>query len=296
MAARSVGMNTRRGKFSLARGDAYDAGMVARAARAGLSMGPLAGATVVVTRPALTAPAVRRRVVALGGSAIALPGLALRCVAGAEAVAARRALRDAARADVVVFVSPAAVRFAWMLVPTLRFRRDTFVCAPGAGSVRALQRRGVRGAVCPAGRQDSEGLLALDQLANLRRRRVVLIGAEGGRGLLPRELRARGAHVDAAVVYQRLPPRLSRRPLAALAQAPGPLIALFSSAEALVNLHACLPPPLFARLAAHDCVASSARIGEVARTLGLTRVHRAAGAAPAALLDEACRVLALHRL
>ncbi|MEN6538749.1 MAG: uroporphyrinogen-III synthase, partial [Mizugakiibacter sp.] len=54
---------------------------------------PLAGATVAITRPAGSGGALARRVRALGGAPLLLPGLSLR---GAEdADAARRALRDA---------------------------------------------------------------------------------------------------------------------------------------------------------------------------------------------------------
>jgi len=256
--------------------------------------GPLAGASVIVTRPSGTAAALRRRVQALGGNAVGLPGISLR--AAQDTVRVRKQLRAAQSADIVIFTSPAAVRFAFALFPRLRLRRATQVCVPGSGSARALQRHGVKNAVYPAGRRDSEGLLALPLFARLRNRRVALIGAPGGRDLLPRELRARGAHVDFVNAYERARPRLDRRHLRALEVAPTPLVSLFSSADALTNLHAVLSPALFAHLAAHDGVVSSARIAEIARTLGFTRVHVAASAEPADLLDRACIVMALHRL
>ena len=267
--------------------------MASKAPISPLARRPLAGASIVVTRPAATAAALRRRIVALGGTPVGLPGFGLGRVA--DVAAARRALRATASADVVVFTSPAAVRHAWQLLPTLRLRRRTCVAAPGAGSVRALRRRGVA-AVFPPDRQDSEGLLRMPPLARVRGRRVTLVGAAGGRDLLARELRARGARVTFVETYRRLPPRLTRRHLAVLEAAPPPLIVLASSADALTNLCARLPPALFARLATNDCVASSERIAAAARALGFRRVHRAASAAPEALLDEARTVLALHRL
>jgi uroporphyrinogen-III synthase len=255
---------------------------------------PLAGASVVVTRPSGTAAAIRRRIRALGGGVVSLPGS--RLCAPTDTALARRQLRAAQSADIVIFTSPAAVRFAFALLPRLRLRRTTQVCAPGSGSARALQRRGVKNAIHPPERRDSEGLLALPVFARVRGRRVALIGAPGGRDLLPRELRARGARVEFVGIYERARPRLSRRHLRALEIAPTPLISLFSSADALTNLHAVLSPPLFAHLAANDCVASSARVAEVAHTLGFTRVHVATSAEPAALLACARTVMALHRL
>jgi len=265
--------------------------MATRAAKLLAFDRPLAGASVVITRPSSTANAIRRQVEELGGKPIGLPGIALRAVA--DAGKARRELRAVRSADIAVFISPAAVRFAWNLVPRLRFARTTCVLAPGAGSARALQRRGVA-ASYPPDRQDSEGLL--DLLTRVRRRHIVLVGAAGGRDLLSRELRARGARVQLIEVYRRTAPRLDRRHFANLERATGPLIGLFSSAEALTNLHLGLPPALFAHLAANDCVVSGARVAEVAHTLGFAHVHVAASALPEALLAAACAALARHRI
>ena len=240
------------------------------------------------------AASLRRRVRMLGGNAVSLPGIGLR--AAQDGAQVRKQLHGAHNADIVIFTSPAAVRFAFALLPRLRLGRTTQVCAPGRGSALALQRRGVKNVIHPPVRRDSEGLLALPLFARLRGRRVVLVGAPGGRELLPRELRARGARIEFVNAYERTRPRLDRRHLRALEAAPTPLISLFSSADALTNLHAALSPPLFAHLAANDCVVSSERIAEIAHTLGCARVHVAASAEPAALLERACIVMALHRL
>jgi len=255
---------------------------------------PLAGANVIVTRPAGSAAAVRRRVRALGGECVVLPGSGLR--APADPGNARALLAALRAADIVIFTSPAAVRFAWQLQPQLRFARTTAVFAPGGGSARALQRRGVAQAAFPSHRQDSEGLLDLPALQHVRRRRIALIGAAGGRELLAPQLVARGARVQRIDVYRRTPPRLTRRHLDALRNAVAPRISLFSSAAALGHLRDALPPELFVRLAGDDCVVSSARIAAAARGFAFERLHVAAGPAPAQLLDAACAVLSRHRL
>jgi len=175
--------------------------------------GPLAGASVIVTRPAASAAPLKRRIRALGGNVIALPVLALRRTADLET--AQTALRQARDADVVVFVSPAAVKFAFALRP-LRFARATRVCATGAATARALTRRGVRNVSFPHDRQDSEGLLAHPELQKLRGRRVALIGAPEGRELLAQTLRARRARLSEIHVYRRVPAALTARQRAAL--------------------------------------------------------------------------------
>jgi uroporphyrinogen-III synthase len=255
---------------------------------------PLAGASVVVTRPAASAAALKRRIVALGGVAIGVPGIGLR---GAEdADAARKDLHAACSADMVVFVSPNAVRYAYALLPKLRFARGTQVCAIGSGTGNALARRGVREILLPQERQDSEGLLALAPFARVRGRRIVLIAAPGGRELLHEELRRRGAKVACVDVYRRTAPRLDRRHFAALEGAATPLFALLSSAEAIAHLRARLPAASFVHLSAGCAIASSARIADAARAAGWRDIHLARSANAADLCEAAVAVLAQHRM
>lgn len=258
------------------------------------SSGPLAGASVVVTRPAATAGPLRRRIRALGGVAVGLPGSVLR--AAPDRAAIRTALTAARAADIAIFVSPAAVKFAFAAAPKLRFSRTTRVCAVGAATAHALARRGIRNIAWPHERQDSEGLLDLPQMQSLRSRRVALIGAPGGRELLAQTLRDRRARLTRIDVYRREAPRYSARQLVALERAPAPWLLLVSSAEALANLRAAIPLHAFARLAAGDVVVSSARLAAIARAGFFANVHIAASAAPADLLNTACAALARHRL
>jgi uroporphyrinogen-III synthase len=174
-------------------------------------------------------------------------------------------------------------------------RRDGSVFGVGAGTARALARHGIAARV-PRERCDSEGLLALADLAEVRGRRIALIGAPGGRNLLATTLRGRGADVHAIHVYERAPPRLDRRHFDALARASDPLVLLVSSGEALANLVALLPAPLLARLRHQPLVVSSARLAGLAQTQGFEDIREAASALPDDLLDAAARALARHRL
>jgi uroporphyrinogen-III synthase len=231
---------------------------------------PFAGIRIAITRPAGTGTALARRVRALGGMPLLLPGSSLR--ATLDASAAREAFRTALACDVAIFTSPAAVRFARRLGP---LRNRTNVLAPGVGTLRALRRAGFANAGAPA-REDSEGILALPVLRHVRGSRIGVIGAAGGRGLLDRELTARGATVMHAYVYRRLPARLGHRHAAALrCNARKPLYVLLSSAEALANILAALPEDARAALLAGTAVVSSARLATAARKAGFARVLRA---------------------
>ncbi|MBD8881158.1 uroporphyrinogen-III synthase [Rhodanobacter sp. 7MK24] len=239
----------------------------------------LHGRIVVITRPAGTAAAMARRVRACGGVPLLLPGLSLRAVDDPRLPAAMRAaLKD----ELLVFTSPAAVRFAAALLP---LRSKAMVLAVGQGTVQALRRHGVR-AQAPA-RQDSEGVLDLPAMQNLSGKRVVLVGAPGGRRLLHGQLAARGAQCHEVQVYRRVPPRLDRRHVDAVLALPRSARVLLSSTEALHNLTGWLPASAMVRLRKAMAVVSSERLAQAAQGEGFTRIVLARSALAADLLEAA---------
>lgn len=242
----------------------------------------LAGRTVVITRPAGTAASMARQVRALGGVPLLLPGLSLR--ARDDAAAARTELRAALGDELLLFTSPAAVRFAAALLP---LRTQATLLAVGQGTARALARHGLH-ALAPSQRQDSEGLLALPQLQALQGRPLALVGAPGGRGVLRQQLAVRGARLREVHVYRRVAARLDRRHLEAIEHLPGDARVLLSSTEALRNLRQALPPGLWHRLCAAQAVVSSERLETIAVQAGFDGVRRAASARAADLLAAAC--------
>lgn len=243
-------------------------------------MPDLRGRVVVITRPAGTAAALVRRVRAMGGLPLRLPGMSLR---GSGDPTVGSALRAGLASDVLIFASPAAVRFAAALTP---LHTSACVLAVGAGTARALRRHGVASPLAPA-RQDSEGVLAHPALAEVRGRSVCLIGAPGGRGLLREQLLLRGAHLREVHVYRRVPPRLDRRHLAQVLALPSTALLLLSSAEALQHLQQSLPADAWAQLQQACLVVSSERLAELAAAAGFRHSVRAASAGSAAMLEAA---------
>ncbi len=245
--------------------------------------GELRGRVLVITRPVGTAGALAQRVRALGGMPVLLPGLALR---GPDDVAAvRAALAVGLAGELVIFTSPAAVRHAAALAP---LRTRAVVLAVGQGTARALRRHAVPDPLAP-NQQDSEGLLEHPLLQDLHDRRVTLVGAPGGRGILRGQLAARGARLCEVQVYRRVPPRLDRRHVTALMGLPRSARVLLSSNEALQNLCRLLPPPALARLRAATAVVSSERLAAAARSAGFTRIELATSALADDLLAAAAR-------
>ncbi|HNR91966.1 MAG TPA: uroporphyrinogen-III synthase [Dokdonella sp.] len=254
---------------------------------------PLAGATVIITRPTLTADASVRTARRLGALVVRLPGLGLRATEDRATAAA--GLRRARKADAWIFTSPAAVHFAFALAPELRPSRATRVFAVGAGTARALGRHGI-GAIHPSHCHDSDGLLALDILAAPHGWQIAVIDAPGGRDAIAPTLRERGAAVERLHVYRRTAPRLDRRHFARLAAAPLPWISLVSSGEALGHLAAALPAALASRWRGQALVVSSRRLATQALELGFGDVHVARSALPTDLFGCAGMVLARHRI
>ena len=87
---------------------------------------PLKGIRVAITRPVGTGTAWSDRVRALGGTPLLLPGSSLR--AAPDPRTARAALRETLAGHVVIFTSPAAVKFARRLGG---LRSHATVLAPG---------------------------------------------------------------------------------------------------------------------------------------------------------------------
>ncbi|MBD8897397.1 uroporphyrinogen-III synthase [Rhodanobacter sp. DHG33] len=239
----------------------------------------LRGRVVVITRPAGTAAALMRRVRARAGVPLLLPGLSLRAI---DDPALPAQMRAAMKDGLLVFTSPAAVRFAALLSP---LRSRAIVLAVGQGTAQALRRHGVL-AQAPS-RQDSEGLLDLPVMQDLQGMRVALIGAPGGRGLLREQLVARGAQLREVHVYQRVAPRWDRRHVEAVQALPLSARVLVSSAEALHNLAQRLPAAAWSRLRAAVAVVSSERLEQAAREAGFVRIVRAESALASDLIEAA---------
>ena len=243
----------------------------------------LAGWAVVITRPAGTGTSLAQKVRALGGTPVLLPGLSLR--AAADPQQARAQWEQAQRDDVLIFTSPAAVRYALLLAPLSKAHGT--VVAVGQSTARALHRHGIN-AQAPVTRQNSEGLLALPPLLRPAGRRIALIPAPGGRGLLQQQLVQRGARLREVHVYQRAASKLNRRHHEAVQRLPATACVLLSSAEALQNLQSQLSAEGWARLCRAIAVVSSERIEAAAQQAGFPQTRRAASATQGDLLAAAC--------
>ena len=199
--------------------------------------------------------------------------------------ASRSQMAAARDCDRVVFTSPAAAEAAARLLPLGELRAGSVV-AVGEGTARALRRHGVAKVHAPS-RMDSEGLLALPAMQQLRGLRVALVTAPGGRGVIAAQISARGATLQRIDVYERLSLPVSKATIARLLALPPPYVLALSSGEALQTVLPHLPPALLEQWQQAPVVAASERLAELAAELGFSQLHLAAGPLPGQLASAA---------
>ncbi len=238
---------------------------------AAINQGPLAGKGIVVTRPAHQADALASLIRAAGGEAIMFPVIEIR---DAEDTGPLHAVIDVLdKFDVAVFVSPNAVSKAMTAITARRrLPPGLAIAAVGPGSVRELARFGVGEVIVPSARFDSEALLELPQLGELRGKRVVVFRGDGGRELLGDTLQARGARVEYVECYRRGRPALDPAPLLDAWKGNRLAAVTVTSSQGLRNLFLMAGEAGQAPLAKTPLFVPHPRIAQTGRELGIVTV------------------------
>jgi uroporphyrinogen-III synthase len=266
----------------------------------------LSGLRIALTRPVGQGDALAARIRAAGGEVLALPLLEI--ALPTQPVEQQVFHAQIARADVVIFISPNAVRMALRCLPVCEWlvgggcrselareaslsrtssllQKPSMPPAPvlaalGQGTARVLHEAGFSQVLAPSEGADSEALLALSELQQLAGQHILLVRGEGGRELLAKTLGERGALVEHAVVYR----RLTLPPDMATLRARSACIFVLTSSEALrVLLGAAHDDEDMAWLCAQDFVFAHPRIAAQAKTYGLNRGIMAASPDDAAV-------------
>jgi uroporphyrinogen-III synthase len=230
---------------------------------------PLAGRSILVTRPAHQAAALAQGIGDAGGDAVLFPALEIRAVVDDTLTALIDRLHEFHAA---IFISPNAAQFgAHSIVERRTFPAPLQYFALGPGTARELDLQGLHHATAPDG-QDTEALLKLPELQNVAGKRIVIFRGVGGRELLAESLRLRGAMVEYAECYRRVLPHADAGPLRAR-WARGEIHAVtITSAETLHNLAVLLGEAGTALLRATPVFAPHEKIAEAARRFGIHRV------------------------
>lgn len=235
--------------------------------------GPLAGRTIVVTRPQAQAAPLAEAIAAAGGQPLVFPLLEISPATDPQPLNEAVARLDTY--SVAVFISPNAVDYA---LPAIlahgAWPANLTPAAVGQGTARVLAAQGISGCVVPSERFDSEALLELSEMAavQVKGRHIAIFRGDGGRELLAETLRERGAIVDCITCYRRSGPSAGLQPLLDTWRA-GQLDALtVSSSEGLRYLVDRLDAEGRAFLQQTPIFVPHARIAENARALGLSNI------------------------
>lgn len=238
---------------------------------------------VLVTRPAAQAGEWVQRLRDAGLQAEALPLIEIAPVGDASVLA--EAWHGLAEVAMVVFVSPNAATCFFDARPDGATWPDTLVAAsPGPGTTRVLHALGVSSVIEPAADSpqfDSEALWRQLAARDWQGRQVLIVRGASGRDWLAERLRERGAALRFVAAYGRAVPALSSLEQGLLRDAlamPAQHLWLFSSSEAVMNLHALAPE---ARWSGALALATHPRIAQTARSLGIGRVLEARPSAEA---------------
>lgn len=162
----------------------------------------LHGLRVLVTRPEHQAGPLCELIKEEGGKALRLPLLVIE--PPQDPSQAQAFLGRAEQYDWVVFTSINAVQQA-LAQRSAALPWPAHRLCIGAGTARALSDAGLGKGMVPHGGSSSEDVLALPALHHISGQRFLLVKGEGGRDLLPKALATRGAIVDQAEVYRRVP-------------------------------------------------------------------------------------------
>jgi uroporphyrinogen-III synthase len=138
----------------------------------------------------------------------------------------------------------------------------------GRGSAETLKNLGFMPALVPREHFDSEALLALPPLQNVRDKKIIIFRGETGRELLANTLRTRGAQVEYAACYRRVKPRVDAGPLLQQWMRGEVHIVTLTSVDGLRNLFDLLGAAGQDWLIKTPAVVISKRLAGVCRELG----------------------------
>lgn len=245
----------------------------------------LVGRRVLVTRPAEQAEKLSRAIEFEGGQAVRFPAVEI-----SDSEVPTVVEKIIGRLDDfhwAVFVSANAVQRG---VPWVLRRREMpanlKIAVVGQATAQALGNFGLHPYLCPSSGYNSEALLAMDELRDMKGQEVVLFRASGGRELLAETLAKRGAQVEYAEVYRRcLPsPSVATNLRQALVNAPVDVV-ITTSKAVLENLCHLAGENLLEKLRGIPLVVIGSRQAQQARELGFTQIWVAREPSDAALVQ-----------
>ncbi len=225
-----------------------------------MNEGELKGIGVLLTRPEHQAEELAVAIEGAGGEAIRFPVIEIE---PEDSAYVARCLESLPPADITVFISTNAVTYG---LPYLD-GDDSAVAAIGPTTKASIESAGRQVDIFPEVGFDSEHLLAEAGLQDVSGKNIRIVRGDGGRELLARTLRERGATVDFLPVYRRLTRAYSPNLIAGLEQRwrDGQVHCVIAmSVESLSKLLEILPASCRELLETTPLVTPSARVMQTA--------------------------------
>ena len=232
----------------------------------------LKGAHVLVTRPEHQAENLSRLIEEWGGVAVRFPTLAI--VALEDASPIQKTLAQLDGYQWIFFVSANAVTMHSYHSDDGKIKKyqSARIAAIGKATAQALAQAGLPVDLVPESGYDSEALLAMPQLQQLKGQSCLIVRGEGGREELATILRTRGANVDYLDVYKRVIPGIDSSQVSLLLAQDKLDVITITSGEALQNLLIMVEEKHHHPLIEVPLVVVSDRIAQIAADTGFKRI------------------------
>jgi uroporphyrinogen-III synthase len=245
----------------------------------------LNGAHVLVTRPAHQAENLSRLIEEWGGLAVKFPTLAI--VPLNDSCTIQNTLAHLDRYQWLVFISANAVTMHSYYSDSVKMEqfKSVQIAAIGKATAQALAQAGLPVDLVPESGYNTEALLAMPQMQQMKGQSCLIIRGEGGREELATTLRSRGATVEYLDVYKRIIPALDSSQVSLLLAQDKLDVITATSGDALQNLLIMLEEKNHQQLFEVPLVVISNRIRQIAADMGFKRIAVTSSPSDAAILE-----------
>ena len=243
---------------------------------AGPDSRPLVGRQILICRPAGQDRPLAEHLGSLGAEIFSYAGMTISpCEHSQET---QQHLKHLLEYQWAVFVSANAVEFGLEAISKHGPWPAHLRCAAiGKATAFRLEQAGRGPVIRPQGSEDSEGLLQTKAWKNLQGQRVLIFRGLGGRETLANGLRAAGALVDYAEVYQRQAPKEDPGELRTRVKSHQLSAICAMSSETLHNVIEAFGLECFPSLCSIPWLVPHSKIAAVARKAGIQQVIESPG-------------------
>nr|HAT8714452.1 uroporphyrinogen-III synthase [Legionella jordanis] len=220
---------------------------------------------ILNTRPKAQAKDLKKAIEAEGGVALDCPALAIQELSFQTP--------DLNSLEIAIFVSSNAVHYFFKSLRSqnIPWPSSIAIVAVGHATANALLHYNLRSSNIPKG-CNSESLLAIELLQQVKEKKILLVKGEGGRTLIAETLVNRRAELISLDVYKRVMPGYDSQYLQTLWQDKAVDIILFTSEQAMYNIFQMFGPSAHSWLCNTPCIVLSQRLAKAASSLGMQRI------------------------